>query len=178
MQRRGHRPDVVRPEQPHFPRGRRARAQPASAAAHPDGPGTRRDAVAEPAVDARLGGVQRGEHLPAGGDVVELGPHEGGEQAAAGVVGAHPDLGDGGRVEHGAAGHGHPAGVGRGRADERLARVDAPRPVGLVGRGGAGPTVVVERRVQQRAEEQVSCGAEFVDAEDPRLVAQVGLPTS
>ena len=89
------------------PRRARLGRRPASAAPHPDGPGARRDAVAEPAVDARLGGVQRGEHLAAGGDVVELGPHQRGEQAAAGVVGTHPDLGDGGRVEHGAARHGH-----------------------------------------------------------------------
>ena len=62
--------------------------------------------------------------------------------------------------------------------DERVARVHAPRAVGHVGRRGARPGLVVERRVEQGGEEQVAGSPQFTAAQRARLVAQVGLPTS
>ena len=94
------------------------------------------------------------------------------------MVGADPDLGDGRRVEHRAAGHRHPARERRRRADERVARVHAERAVRLVGGLGPLPPVVVERRAQQRAEEHLTGRPQLAAAQLARLVAQVGLPTS
>jgi hypothetical protein len=56
--------------------------------------------------------------------------------------------------------------------------VHAERAVRLVGRFGPFPPVVVERRAQQRAEEQVTGRPQLAAAQLARLVAQVGLPTS
>jgi hypothetical protein len=56
--------------------------------------------------------------------------------------------------------------------------VHAERAVRLVGRFGPLPPVVIERRAQQRAEEQVTGRPQLAAAQLARLVAQVGLPTS
>jgi hypothetical protein len=94
------------------------------------------------------------------------------------VVGPHADLGDGRRVEHGATRHGHAAGE-RGRGAHDLVRgVHTPRAAGLVGAADPLPSLVVERRLQYRAEEQVTGRPQLVEAEGARLMAQVGLPTS
>ena len=148
VQRRGQRADLVRCEQPHLPGGGRCRAQRPPAAPHPDATarGWRRRSRTGRRCRASVA-CRAASTSPRARDVVELRPHQRGEQAPAGVVGAHPDLGDGRRVEHRAAGHRHPARERRRRARRaRRPRARPERAVRLVGRRGPRPPVVVERR--------------------------------
>jgi hypothetical protein len=112
------------------------------------------------------------------GDLLELGAHQRGEHAPARLVGSHPDLADGGRVEHGATRHGH-AGAERGRRAHKLStRVHAPGAPGLAAGSRPRPVRVVRPRLQQRGEKQLAGGAQLVVTQGAWLVAQVGLPTS
>ena len=165
-------------DQPHLADGGRGRAQATAAAPHPTGLRAGGDAVAEPAVDPRLGGVQGRERLAAGGDVVELARISAVSRprrvwsartptwVTAAVSSTAPP---GTAIRHGNDVAG---------AHERVARVHAARAVRLVGGRGPRPPVVVERR---RAAERRRTGhgrPAAAAAQLARLVAQVGLPTS
>jgi len=122
--------------------------------------------VAEPAVDPRLAGPQRRHRLTPRRDIVELGPHHGRQQAAAGVVGSHADARDSGHREHGATGYHELARDGRRRGHQRAAVVDPERATGAVGRGGVGPPLVIGRTAVDRGGEERVGRSELVGLED------------
>jgi len=94
----GHlRPDLVGGGQagPQGGIARGVRAQRPLAAVHGDGAQQRPQAVAEPPVDAALGGEEQGHRLLAAFvDVAQLAAHQRGEHAPAAVRGQHADRGD------------------------------------------------------------------------------------
>ncbi len=161
VQRRERGRDLRRGQQPHPAAGRCAGA-PTAAAPEPHGPGPARHPVAEPPVDHALGGPQRRERLAAGRDVGELGGHQRGEQAAAGVIGAHPDPADRGGPEDRAAGHGGPAPEGVGRGHDGAAVVDPQRAFRDQERRPAPPLLVGRRGMVQRPGEHGVGGAQVV----------------
>jgi hypothetical protein len=160
------REDLVPVEQAHRPTQRRAGPPPRALDPHVQVPPASGHTVAEPPVDPRLAGPQRRHRLTARRDIIELGPHHGRQQAAAGVIGPHADARDGRHREHGATGHHELARDGCRRGYQRPAVVDPECATGAVGRCGVGPPLVIDRTAVDRGGEERVGRSELVGLED------------